>query len=287
MFAFVNMADVRLLRAVGPPYSEREPQPTPSSLPAVLPAYIDCALEYIIGFQPMPKPLPIMPGMPIAGIAGIPPPMPMPMLPIPPNALTLEPRSHSSFAAAIACCATAIWYACFATIIACWCAARNRGSAFGGGIMNGDGLIIGADGDGAQFIGDGGVKFIIGLAMFIRGPRLFSGISSSSSSCSEICPLTTLPSYAITCQSPNSNTAEHITHLDRRLSLAAPPLPPALFVVLGGLDTGPPALLRLVLKRDTRAAAMPRLRIRKCLPAVVAHTKVAAVRRRKRRAPAA
>ena len=122
-----NIADVRLPRAAdGPPYSLCVPHPppvgTPSSLPITLPAYIDAldgniiapgfmyCMPYPPGIMPIP-PIPPIIGMPIAGT---PIPTPIPLI-----ALTLEPRSHSSFALASACCATAIWYACFATAIAC------------------------------------------------------------------------------------------------------------------------------------------------------------------------
>lgn len=94
-------AEVRLLRE-GPPYSLRDPQPpppppTPSSLPATLPAYMEALEGNIIGvFQPMPYIGMAIPG--IGAMFGT----PMFML-IPPNALALDPRSHSSLAAASAC----------------------------------------------------------------------------------------------------------------------------------------------------------------------------------------
>lgn len=56
-------------------------------------------------------------------------------LPPEPNAEVFELRSHSSAAAAMACWAAAIWYACFAYIMACWWAAYMAGSE-GTGIMN-------------------------------------------------------------------------------------------------------------------------------------------------------
>lgn len=138
---------------LGSPYALREPQPTPrpltpSSLPATLPAYIDCALFGNI-IPPHPPcigmPIPPMPPIPMPkpawfGYIGLIEGVPNPRPPDPPTMLaaTVEPRSHSSSAAAIACCATAIWNACLANIMACWCAARKAGSAFGGilGYMN-------------------------------------------------------------------------------------------------------------------------------------------------------
>lgn len=47
---------------------------------------------------------------------------------------------------------------------------------------------------GEKFMGDGGVKFIIGFAMLMRGANPFKGRSSSSSDGREILPLTTFPS---------------------------------------------------------------------------------------------
>lgn len=107
--------------------------------PKSLPAYIDRGaagnIEPPFGQPPIPIPIPMFM-----------PPIPKPIvdpLPLTADAAyppTLEPRSHSSAAAAMACCATAYWYACFAIIIACWCAARNAGSdaipICGGAIMN-------------------------------------------------------------------------------------------------------------------------------------------------------
>ena len=200
-----NIAEVLDARA-GPPYSlcvPQPPAPAPSSLPSMLPAYIDAPDGNIMdpGFVHC---IPYPPGI----IPPIGAPMPMPIIPIggtpiaiPLSALTLDPRSHSSFAAASACCATAIWYACFATIIACWCAARYRGSALGGTMNCGGAPSMAAAAGFAcagqgPIIGAAGAKFIMGFTMLMRGPIALSGPSwSSSSASSEMRPLTTFPNY--------------------------------------------------------------------------------------------
>ena len=149
-----------------------------------------------IGAMPPPIPPYTLPPLPPPYTLPPPPPYTLPPLPPPytepplPNP-AFELRSHSSPAICIACWATAIWYACFATRRARWCAARYVGS-----LLNCDIELMPVAIGCCQAAQPGIIPWTpFSIVTLIAGLRPRGPMSSSESSCtSGPRPLTILPS---------------------------------------------------------------------------------------------